>query len=137
MAVQIIIEVNTQKGPSITDITDLIQKKVKDLSGEIPGIIHIFLTGTTASLVLNENEPGLISDVKKLFEELCPEKKWEHDSSWGEGNAHSHLRNILTGPSLTIPFDGKQLQLGTWQRIILVEWDTRPRTRKIIITIIS
>lgn len=138
MAIQTKLEIQTQKGPSIKDITDAVDDALRNIiKAGNPGIVHIYLTGTTASLIINENERGLIEDIFKLFEKLAPEGIWRHDSAWGEGNAHAHLRNIIIGSSITVPFDGKKLVLGTWQRIFLAEWDTRPRNRTLIITFLD
>jgi secondary thiamine-phosphate synthase enzyme len=137
MAVQSSIEIKTEKGPSIKDITDSVERTLQEIASGKPGLVNIYLTGTTASIIINENEKGLIEDIINLFEKIAPEGVWRHDSALREGNAHAHLRNIITGSSISVPFDGNKLILGTWQRIFLVEWDTRPRNRTLVITFLE
>ncbi|MCX7832359.1 MAG: secondary thiamine-phosphate synthase enzyme YjbQ [Actinobacteria bacterium] len=129
------ISVKTEKGPYFVDITELVQKEVRDYTNE-KGIVNLFLTGTTASLFINENEQNLLRDINNLFSSIVPQGSWNHDKLSFESNAHAHLRNIITNSSISIPFDNGKILLGTWQRIFLAEWDTRNRTREIIVTII-
>lgn len=126
----------TKKGPYFVDITDKVQSELGSFTGS-SGLVNLFLTGTTASLFINENEPGLLDDIKNLFFALTNQASWKHDHLSSEGNAHAHLSNILTNPELTVPYENGRLILGTWQRIFLAEWDVRPRQRKIIMTVIS
>lgn len=101
------------------------------------GIIAVFVTGSTAAVTTIKYEPGLRRDFPKMFSRIAPNDiEYEHDHTWHDGNGHSHVRASLVGPSLTIPFRSRSLMLGTWQQIVLVEMDTRPRQRKIIIQII-
>jgi secondary thiamine-phosphate synthase enzyme len=102
------------------------------------GIVTIFVSGSTASVTTIEYEPGLKKDFPKMLARVAPrEIEYEHDNTWHDGNGHSHVRASLIGPSLTVPFKNKSLMLGTWQQIIVLEMDIRPRNRKIILQIIG
>ena len=102
------------------------------------GIVTIFVSGSTAAVTTIEYEPGLKKDFPKILARIAPrEMIYEHDNTWHDGNGHSHVRASLIGPSLTVPFKNKSLMLGTWQQIILVEMDIRPRERKIILQMIG
>ena len=102
------------------------------------GIVTIFVSGSTAAVTTIEYEPGLKKDFPKILARIAPrEMMYEHDNTWHDGNGHSHVRASLIGPSLTVPFKNKSLMLGTWQQIILVEMDIRPRERKIILQMIG
>jgi secondary thiamine-phosphate synthase enzyme len=117
------------------DIID-ITAKVRDCLAKVKlrnGLIALFVVGSTAALTTIEHEPGLIQDFKEFAEKLVPSnRKYHHDDRWGDDNGFSHLRASLFGPSLSIPVkDGKAL-LGTWQQVILVDFDNRPRARQIV-----
>src|SRR4029078_3837876 len=102
------------------------------------GIITVFVTGSTAAVTTIEYEPGLRLDVTKMLSRVAPNDiAYEHDNTWHDGNGHSHVRASLVGPSLTIPFRNRSLMLGTWQQIVLVEMDTQPRQRSVIIQILG
>ena len=103
------------------------------------GIVTIFIKHTTASVMIIEDEPGLKSDTKKIWERLIPaDKKWQHNIlNHGEDNGHSHLRGQIQGQSLTVPFLEKELTLGTWQQIVVIDFDTSARKRDIVIKIIG
>lgn len=121
---------------------------IKDITDEIEGIIFknsftegnalIFVSGSTAGITTIEHEPGLLKDYPQLMENLIPSKKsYNHDNTWHDGNGYAHLRSALQGTSLTVPFKDKKLLLGTWQQIILIDFDNRPRTRNIIVQLIG
>lgn len=96
------------------------------------------MVGSTAAITTFEYEPGLVEDMRDLFEKLIPKNKhYAHDDTWGDANGFSHVRAALQGPSLTIPFDNGKLMLGTWQQVVLAEFDNRPRERQIILQIIG
>ncbi len=98
------------------------------------GAVTVFVVGSTAAITSFEYDPGLISDIKELYEQLAPRaKSYAHDETWGDANGFSHLRAALQGPSLVIPFNLGRLILGTWQQIVLAEFDTKPRQRKIVV----
>ena len=125
------------KGDShIENITGLARKEVRQ-SGLSAGILTIFVQHTTASVLIIEDEPGLREDTKALWDRLVPQiPTWQHNlRNPGETNGHSHLRGQIQGQSLTLPFKDQQLLLGTWQEIVLIDFDTRARTRQVIFQI--
>jgi len=123
--------------------------QVLNLTGEIlrclargdirDGTATVFVVGSTAGITTTEFEPGLVEhDLKAAFEGVAPEHgRYRHEETWHDDNGHSHVRAALLGPSLTVPVMGGQLPLGTWQQIILIDFDTRPRTRRIIVQLIG
>ena len=128
---------NTKKEKEIIDITKDVEKYlIKSQLND--GIITLFVKGSTAALTTIEYEPGLIEDFPAMFEKIAPDKiAYKHDQTWHDGNGHSHVRASLLGPSLSIPFSNSQMFLGTWQQIILVEFDNKPRSREIVIQIMG
>jgi secondary thiamine-phosphate synthase enzyme len=107
-------------------------------SGLASGIVTIFVAGSTAGLTTIEFEPGAVADLNAVFETLAPRTaEYQHHLRWGDDNGSSHVRAALLGPSLTIPFADGALTLGTWQQIVLLEFDTRPRRRTIVMQIIG
>ena len=131
------IELDTQGAGDLADITaDLAQILRK--SGLKSGNMTVFVIGSTAAITTFEYGPGMVRDIKDLYEKLVPSnKRYSHDDTWGDANGFSHLRAALQGPSLTIPFDGGKLVLGTWQQVVLAEFDNRPRQRRIAIQLIG
>ncbi len=119
------------------DITSDVARAVE--SADIDsGIATIFVTGSTAGVTAIEFEPGLVQDLDAAFNRLFPrDLVYRHHQRWGDDNGHSHIRASMLGPSLTVPFQQGQLTLGTWQQIILVDFDTRPRTRNYVIQILG
>ena len=129
------IKVSTKGNPDLIDITDKIAAILRD-SKLKAGSATIFIVGSTAAITTFEFEPGLVKDIRELYEKLVPStKRYAHDATWGDANGFSHLRAALQGPSLTVPFDGGKLLLGTWQQVVLAEFDNRPRDREIIVQI--
>jgi secondary thiamine-phosphate synthase enzyme len=127
------IERQTKGFNDITDLTGEVQEIVSK-SGLSEGIVLLFVVGSTGALTTIEYEPGLMKDLPELMEKLIPSgKNYHHDDTWHDGNGYAHLRASLQGPSLTIPFVNKQLILGTWQQIILIDYDNRPRKRKVVV----
>ena len=107
-------------------------------SGFNQGICAVAVRGSTAAVSTIEHEPGLLEDVPRLMEKLIPSGiPYEHDKTWGDGNGFSHLRSFLLKTSLTVPFDDGLLDLGTWQQIIIIDFDNKPRSREIIIQIVG
>lgn len=131
------IVLNTKGNPDLTDIT----AKVIDIlasSGLKKGSITVFVVGSTAAITTFEYEPGLVSDMRDLYDKLVPQNKhYNHDETWGDANGFSHLRAALQGPSLTIPFENAKPLLGTWQQIVLAEFDNRPRKREVVVQMIG
>jgi secondary thiamine-phosphate synthase enzyme len=107
--------------------------KIVEHSKIVDGIATVFISGSTAAVTTIEYEPGLKHDFPEMLSRVAPRNiEYEHDNTWHDGNGHSHVRASLIGPSLTIPFKNHRLLLGTWQQIVLIEMDTRPRRRSII-----
>jgi secondary thiamine-phosphate synthase enzyme len=126
------IHLQTEGKTQVINITSLVEQKVK--GGKISdGVVIVFVPGATGGVTTIEYEPGVVADLKNFLEEIIPERRnYRHNLNVGDDNGHSHLRAGILGPSLTIPFLKKELQLGTWQKIVFLDFDTRPRTRKII-----
>lgn len=102
------------------------------------GVVIIFVSGSTAAVTTIEYEPGLTKDFPKMLARIAPKEiEYDHDNTWQDGNGHSHVRASLLGPSLAVPFSNKRLMLGTWQQIVLLEMDTRPRERKVVLQMIG
>jgi len=107
-------------------------------SGLVAGTATVFCPSSTSALTTIEFESGAIKDLQRLFDEMLPpDRDYAHNARWGDGNGHSHARAALLGPSLTIPFAGGKLTLGTWQQIIHVDFDTRPRQRELVVQLIG
>jgi secondary thiamine-phosphate synthase enzyme len=131
------IAISSEGENHMIDITRQTDEAIK-ASRLQDGIVTIFVPGSTAAVTTIEYEPGLKKDFPKMLARIVPrEMIYEHDNTWHDGNGHSHVRASLIGPSLTVPFKNKSLMLGTWQQIILVEMDIRPRERKIVLQIIG
>ena len=131
------IRINTKGNCDIIDITRQVAKEVSD-SGISSGIVTIFNVGSTAGISTIENEPGVLSDFKDMWDRLIPVNiGYKHDLAWGDGNGHSHIRASVLSASLTIPFIDKRMTLGTWQQIIYVDFDNRPRSREIVLQIMG
>ena len=121
----------------IIDITDSVANLVRQ-SGMRNGIVTVFVPGSTAGLTTVEYEPGLVKDLEELFEKIAPsDRSYHHDMRWGDGNGYSHVRASLLGPSLTVPVAGGAMTLGTWQQIVLIDMDNRPRTREIVVQVMG
>jgi len=129
--------VKTKGFTDIIDITSEIQKKV-DESGFKEGNVLVFVPGATAGITTIEYEPGLLKDYPEFMEKIVPSNKsYHHDMTWHDGNGFSHIRAALQGSSFQVPFSKGTLLLGTWQQIILTDFDNRGRTRKVITQIIG
>lgn len=122
----------------MVDITDRTSEAVRE-SGLKSGIVTVFVPGSTAGITTIEYEPGLLKDFPAAIERLVPSRiDYEHNrTSYGEDNGHSHVRASFLGPSLTVPFAEKKLLLGTWQQVVLVDFDTRPRNRSLIFQVMG
>lgn len=122
---------------SIVDITSQIAKQVS-ISGIYGGIATVFVTGSTAGVTTIEFEPGLTTDFQSIWQQIIPDNiTYDHNLRWGDGNGYSHIRASILGASLTIPFTDKRLTLGTWQQIIIADFDNRPRSREITLQIMG
>lgn len=131
------LSINTKGNGDLVDITQMVARCIRDSHVQV-GQVTLFNIGSTAAIITFEFEPGLIRDVQDLFEKLIPSNHHHHhDDTWGDANGFSHLRAALQGPSLVVPFEDNELLLGTWQQIVLAEFDNRPRQRQIVVQIIG
>ena len=132
------IKVETKGNCDIVNITEQVGEVVakSDMS---EGTVTVFNVGSTAGITTTEYEPGLVNyDIRAAFEKIAPEHaRYEHEETWHDDNGHSHVLASLLGPSLSVPVVDGRLTLGTWQQIILVDFDTRPRTRTVICQIVG
>ena len=131
-------DIQTQGDSQVLNLTDRVVPCVN--AGRISdGLVTIFVIGSTAGITTTEFEPGLVNhDLKAAFEHLAPEDaRYRHEETWHDDNGHSHVRASLIGPSLPVPLVDRKLQLGTWQQIVLIDFDTRPRTRRIVVQVIG
>ncbi len=127
--------VSTKGRTDIIDITAQVQKIVNE-SGISEGNALVFVPGSTAGITTIEYEPGLLKDYPEFLEKIIPSNiRYHHDDTWHDGNGHSHVRAALQGASFTVPFTNGSLLLGTWQQIILIDFDNRSRNRRIIVQI--
>ncbi len=131
------IGLKTNGEVDIIDITSKVQSLIHK-SQVKSGITTVFVPGSTAAITTIEYEPGLLQDLPVSFEKLAPEDAtYEHEKRWHDGNGHSHVRAALLGTSLTIPIKEGKLTLGTWQQLVLIELDTRSRSRELIVQILG
>ncbi|MBT9163720.1 MAG: hypothetical protein DDT24_00640 [Chloroflexi bacterium] len=131
------IRVQTRGHCDVVDITDQVCRAVKE-SGLRAGTVTIFVSGSTAGVTTVEYEPGLIADLQTAFERLAPQGlDYQHNNRWGDGNGHSHVRASLLGASMMVPFAEGRPMLGTWQQVVVIDFDNRPRTREIILQIMG
>ena len=131
------ISLQTKGHCDIINITPQVEQEVAETDIN-SGTATLFVAGSTAGISTIEFEPGLLSDFQSMWERNVPENiPYDHDRRWGDGNGYSHVRASLLGASLVIPFSNKRLTLGTWQQIVLVDFDNRPRSREIILQIMG
>jgi len=131
------IRLSTRGNCDMTDITAEIANEIKN-SSISNGIATIFISGSTAGITTIEYEDGLISDFKDMWNRNAPSNiPYQHNQRWGDGNGHSHVRASLQGPSLVVPFVNKKMTLGTWQQIVVVDFDNRPRSREVILQLLG
>ncbi len=128
-------ELTTKGDCDIVDITPQVRTGLTDADIS-SGIVTVFVPGSTCGVTTLEYESGAVRDLRDAVERIAPRDiRYAHNDRWGDGNGHSHIRAALFGPSLSIPFSGGAPLLGTWQQIVLVDFDNRPRTRKIVLQI--
>jgi len=131
------VSLSTNSETDIHDITDAIANVVSK-SGLKAGTVTVFCPSSTSALTTIEYESGAVSDLKRLFDEIIPQnREYAHNARWHDGNGHSHTRAALLGPSLTIPFVEGRLTLGTWQQVIYVDFDNKPRRRELVLQMIG
>ncbi|MFQ6104860.1 MAG: secondary thiamine-phosphate synthase enzyme YjbQ [Candidatus Glassbacteria bacterium] len=127
----------TKGNNDTVDITDSVRGFVEK-SGITEGMATVFVPGSTGGVTTIEYEPGVVSDLSDLLDKLIPRgSHYKHDLAWGDGNAHSHMRAAVIGPSLSVPISGGSLKLGTWQQIVFIDFDNRSRSRRITVQVIG
>lgn len=127
------ITLSTKGNADIIDITGDVDRVIKQ-SSITNGTVTVFCPSSTSGLTSIEYESGCISDLKRLFDEIVdPARDYAHNARWGDGNGHSHVRAAMLGASFTVPFIDNRLTLGTWQQIIYVDFDNRPRKRNLVV----
>ena len=131
------ISLRTNAKDEVVDITGKVQAIVGD-SKIKSGLACVFVVGSTAAVTTVEHEPGLVADMQEAMDRLYPKDiDYDHHRRWGDGNGHSHVRASFVGPSLTVPILDGRLLLGTWQQIVFMEFDNKPRTREITVQIVG
>ncbi len=131
------LSLDTRGNADIHDLTDAVAGAIRQ-SGLKNGTATIFCPSATSAVTTIEYESGALADLKRLFDEIVsPDREYAHNARWGDGNGHSHVRAALLGASLTVPFVNGQMTLGTWQQIIHVDFDVRPRRRELVVQLIG
>ena len=131
------IELKTKGNCDIIDITRQVAQEVAQTEMK-DGTVTVFVPGSTGGVTTVEYESGLVSDLDRLFDRVVPtDIPYQHDRRWGDGNGHAHVRASLLGASLTVPFVDKRLTLGTWQQIVFLDFDNRPRSRQLVLQIMG
>ncbi|HDP97580.1 MAG TPA: YjbQ family protein [bacterium] len=131
------IAISSQGFTDIIDVTAKVEAAIHN-SGIQSGTVTIFVSGSTAGVTTIEYEPGLLKDLPEAFEKIAPKNaRYHHDATWHDGNGFSHVRAAMLGCSLTVPFKSQHLLLGTWQQIVIIDFDNRPRNREIVLQIIG
>ena len=132
-----LIQLNTRGNADMIDISGQVAECIQE-SGVKDGIATIFCPSSTSAVTTIEYEPGCLSDLQRLFDELAnPKREYAHDKAWGNGNGHAHLRSALLKTSLTVPFTNGHMTLGTWQQIVYVDFDNRARLREIVVQVMG
>ena len=131
------LEFITEGSTDIINVSPELSKRLAGVNGS--GLVHLFVVGSTAALTTIEYEPGLVKhDVKAMFQRIIPDDiTYEHEMTWNDDNGHSHIRASLLGPSLTIPFANGRLLTGEYQQVVLIDFDTSPRKRTIVVSVMS
>ncbi len=131
------IALKTSARDEVVDVTERVQGVVSE-SGVRDGLACVFVVGSTAAVTTVEHEPGLVADLRAAMDRLYPKGgDYEHHQRWGDGNGHSHVRASFIGPSLTVPVVDGRLLLGTWQQIVFMELDVRPRSRQLAVQVVG
>ena len=130
-------KIQTAGQDDVREITREVTSALRE-SGLTNGIVTVAVIGSTAAVTTIEFEPGAVADLERLLEELAPRNgEYAHHERWGDDNGSSHVRAAILGPSLTVPFMGAELALGTWQQLVLVECDTRSRMREVVVQLVG
>ena len=131
------IALQTKGECDIVDITQQVEREVAE-AGINSGVVTLFVAGSTAGVTTIEFESGLLADFQSMWQRNVPKNiPYNHDRRWGDNNSYSHVRASLLGASLVVPFNDKRLTLGTWQQIVLVDFDNRPRSRQVVLQIMG
>lgn len=131
------LELGCQGFCDIQDLTPGVASRLTD-SGVRDGLLTVFVPGSTAAVTTIEFESGALADLRRALEELAPQHRdYAHNARWNDGNGFAHVRAALLGPSLTVPVRGGELQLGTWQQIVLLDFDNRPRQRTVLVQVLG
>lgn len=131
------LEFVTEGNTDIINVSPELNKRLAEIGGS--GLVHLFVVGSTAALTTIEYEPGLVKhDLKAMFQRLVPDDvEYEHEATWNDDNGHSHIRASLVGPDLTLPYANGKLATGEYQQVVLIDFDTCPRRRTIIATVLT
>jgi secondary thiamine-phosphate synthase enzyme len=130
------LRIHTEGNGDAVDITPGVAGVVAD-TGYQAGVVAVFMPGSTAAVTTMEHEPGNVFDLRRVLDRLVPrDDQWEHNRLNHDTNAHAHIRAAILGPSETVPFEAGRLMLGTWQQIVLVDFDDRPRDRTVLVNVI-
>jgi secondary thiamine-phosphate synthase enzyme len=131
------IRIDTSGNSEVIDITGNVENLIRNHKIK-NGLVTIFVSGSTASVTTTEYEPGLKKDIPEMLERLAPAgKSYYHNATWGDGNGHAHVRAAFLGPSLTVPLKEGALTLGTWQQIVLIDFDNKERKRNLVVQIMG
>lgn len=131
------LQLTSRGDGDVHDITDLVVQRVRE-SGLQNGIVTVFCPSSTSAVTTLEYESGCVSDLRRLFDEITnPKRHYDHNARWGDGNGHSHVRAALLKAFITVPFVNMRLTLGTWQQIIYVDFDNRPRRRELVVQVLG
>ena len=131
------LQLKTMGENDVVDITERVQQAVAE-SGFDAGVTTVFVPGSTAAVTTIEFEPGLAHDFPRMLERLAPKNiAYEHQEAWHDDNGRSHVKASLVGPSISVPFEGGRLTLGTWQQVVFVELDIRPRSREVVVQMVG
>lgn len=132
------LQIDSQGNTHVIDLTGSVEREIA--AGNIRnGTVTVFVVGSTAAISTTEYEPGLVNtDLRAAYEGIAPEDAhYEHEATWHDDNGHAHVRATLTGPSVTVPLVDGRMTLGTWQQIILMDFDTRPRRREVVVQVVG
>lgn len=128
--------ISTQGFSDVQDLTPKLEEFLQTVE-KSEGLLNVMVPGSTAGITTIEFEPGCVSDLQRALEEIAPEdRSYKHNEKWGDGNGFSHLRAALLGPDVTVPFRDGELQTGTWQQIVVVDCDNRPRDRRVRVSVL-
>ena len=131
------LHIDTQGNCDVLDVTRQVAEAVTESSAR-NGTATVFCPGATGAVTTVEYESGAVADIQRILDEIAPpDGKYRHHLRWGDDNGHSHVRAALVGPSLTVPFSDGRLALGTWQQIVFIDFDTHPRSRRLVVQVMG